>query len=270
MQYFKHYSGVKNSESLSVLEDKLGFAGIGRYWRMLEYLVENFDGDSPTFRIHRRNVRELLRLRSWNDCGTFMECFGNVRGIFVNHSENVYEIDAPILLELQSRDFKRARTDRASSAPKIKSKNKIKNKEEDKEKENKTKEKVSELDEYFEIAKAFWKEATGTGAMANAKKKIANHINSPEKKESLLEAIKNYGEVLKVETDRPIKTSLDTFIGSPERGLYYLDYIDVGCVDDARKRASRKNSVASQKKTKNQQLLENHQILFEKIERGEL
>ena len=24
MQYFKHYSGVKNSESLSVLEDKLG------------------------------------------------------------------------------------------------------------------------------------------------------------------------------------------------------------------------------------------------------
>ena len=130
--------------------------------------------------------------------------------------------------------------------------------------------KESELEDFFKVAKAFWIEATGTTAMGNARTKISNHINSLQKKENLLEAIKNYGEVLKVETDRPIKTSLDTFIGSPERGLYYLDYIDVGCVDDARKRASRKNSVASQKKTKNQQLLENHQILFEKIERGEL
>ena len=143
--------------------------------------------------------------------------------------------------------FSRVAQGLPKACPSLMEKDKEKEKDKDKEKD---KEKESELETFFATAKAFWKEATGTGTMANAKKKINNHINSSEKREALLLAIKNYGEVLKVESDRPIKTSLDTFIGSPERGLYYLDYVDSICVEDARKRASRKNSVALKSSSK--------------------
>lgn len=120
LRWFKHYVDASQSESLASFEEELGFEGMGRYWRLLEFLAKNFDGKEPTFRIHRRNVREMLRHRSWNDCRTFMERFGNVRGLLVEYSENVYEIKAPILLELLSRDFKLARQERAETAPKNK------------------------------------------------------------------------------------------------------------------------------------------------------
>lgn len=136
MKWFKHHVDANLSESLSSLIEDLGFEGYGRYWRLLEFLANQFDGIDDTFRVHRSIVRATLRLRSWNDCDTLVERIANVRGMYVERIGNVYEMKCPILLELLGRDFKKARSGRAQAAPKIKnkikSKTKIKNKNENK------------------------------------------------------------------------------------------------------------------------------------------
>lgn len=128
MQFFKHYSKASESESLARLIDETGIIGYGRYWLLLEYLTDLFDGESTSFRIHSRIIRELFRIRSWTELDSFADRLATVRGMVLKRNGTVFEIEAPILLELQSRDFKKARTERANTAPKIKNKNKIKNK----------------------------------------------------------------------------------------------------------------------------------------------
>lgn len=127
MKWFKHYCNVEFSEALSVLESKYGFEGLGRYWRFVEFLGREFDGETINFKFERSKLRALFRFRSWNDLESFADHLTIIPGIDVKRMGNVYEIKAPILLELQSRDFKKTRSDRTPTAPKIKIKNKIKN-----------------------------------------------------------------------------------------------------------------------------------------------
>lgn len=133
MKWLKHYNNCLNSESLADLIRENGFEGYGRYWALLEYLAALFDGESVSFRVPIENVRALLRIRSWNELDSFAERLSTVSGLDVKRSGNVYEIEAPILLNLQDRDFKKSRKASDDDAPKIK--NKSKNKEQDKEKE---------------------------------------------------------------------------------------------------------------------------------------
>lgn len=130
MQWFKHFSSAHNSESLDKLLNELGFDGYGRYWRLLEFLCELFDGDSVNFTIHKRTLRDTLRFRSTLKLDSYLVAIGLQHGYNVIVNKDTYEIEAPILLELQSRDYKKARSKRAPTAPK----NKIKSKEIDKEK----------------------------------------------------------------------------------------------------------------------------------------
>jgi hypothetical protein len=132
MRWFKHYSDAEFSESLSKLEAKFGFEGLGRYWRFVEFLNRQFDGVDVCFTIESSKIRQLLRFRSLNDWRSFADQLAIIRGLKLDHSGNVCEIKAPILLELQGRDFKKARQGRAKTAPKRK--NRLdKDKEEDKE-----------------------------------------------------------------------------------------------------------------------------------------
>lgn len=130
MQYFKHYCNARRSESLTSLIKELGFAGYGRYWALLEYLGADFDGETTVFRIPCETIRELLRFRSVSDAGLFLERLATYPGkvpdlsrkgpgLIANRYENVFEINAPILLDLLDRDFKRARRVRAETASRI-------------------------------------------------------------------------------------------------------------------------------------------------------
>lgn len=127
MRWFKHYSNAGDSECLAELERKFGFEGLGRYWKFIEFLNSRFDGTDCHFRVPREVLRALFRHRSWNSQRSFVLQLATIRGLKIECSGNVYEIDAPILLELQGRDFKKARSDRGSTAPKNKIKNKMKN-----------------------------------------------------------------------------------------------------------------------------------------------
>lgn len=133
MKYFKHYSNARRSESLSILIADHGLEAYARYWILLEFLAEEFDGESTSFRYHSSTIRELLRIQSWTKLRLVADQLSTVRGIALRQNETVFEIEAPILLDLLNRDFKKARTERAPSAVYIK--NKIKDKEEDKEEE---------------------------------------------------------------------------------------------------------------------------------------
>lgn len=109
MKWFKHYTGTLGSESMSNLIRDCGLEGYARYWILLEYLASLFDGESASFRVPIEIIRGLFRVRSWNGLDMVVERLTTVRGINIKRSGNVYEIEAPILLELLDRDFKKAR-----------------------------------------------------------------------------------------------------------------------------------------------------------------
>lgn len=120
MKWFKHYSGALQSESLADLLRDTGLQGYARYWILLEHLASIFDGESDSFRIPIETIRGLFRIRSWTELETFCERLATIRGLNIKRNGNVFEIKAPILLELQDRDFKNARNKRADVAPNIK------------------------------------------------------------------------------------------------------------------------------------------------------
>jgi len=126
MKYFKHYSDVRNSESIANLLEELGLEGYARYWILLELLAELYDGTSTKFKIHKRTLRTALRFRSGLQADSYAVAIGLQPGYTVVVTETHYFIDAAILSELQSRDYKKARSDRATTAPKNKNKNKNK------------------------------------------------------------------------------------------------------------------------------------------------
>lgn len=126
MKWFKHFSNAHTSESLDDIIDKFGFEGYGRYWRLLEYLSEIFDGECVKFRVHKRTLRDCMRFRSTLKLRYYLVAIGLQRGYNVIETDNHFEIEAPILLELKDRDFKNMRKQREQSAPKREIENKIK------------------------------------------------------------------------------------------------------------------------------------------------
>lgn len=126
LRWFKHYSDAEHSDGLATLILKGGFEAYGRYWRLLEFLSARFDGECVNFTFHSSIIRQLLRLRSATNLGTFTDLTATIRGLNVELIGNEVKIYAPILLDLQDRDFKKSRKNREQNAPKNKIKNKIK------------------------------------------------------------------------------------------------------------------------------------------------
>jgi hypothetical protein len=127
LKWFKHYSDVEFSASLSKFEAELGFEGLGRYWRLVEFLSRQFTGNGTIFKIERSKLRQLLRFRSWNDLESFVDHLAIIDGIDVDRSGIIYEINSPILLDLQAKDFGKSRSDRKPTAAKNKNKKENKN-----------------------------------------------------------------------------------------------------------------------------------------------
>lgn len=146
MRWFKHYTDTKHSLSLADLEQDLGFEGIGRYWRFIEFIASMYQTDTdqspngwPLFRVHSSIIRETLRIRSWNGLRSFVERLATIRGLNLEWKGNILEIEAPILLELKDRDFKETRKKREQNAPKRKRKRKEREEEEEREEEKEKK-----------------------------------------------------------------------------------------------------------------------------------
>lgn len=151
MQFFKHYNSASDSEFLQLVVEKYGLIRYAHWFRLLELLCKHFDGESILIRLTRKEIIEKLKIKPSSVdeiIGQFVLLDPKQAVIklpgkgqlvpsyelpsdYLGATENlVIIIEAPILIDLQDRDFKRARKDRALPAPKNKTKNK--NKEEEK------------------------------------------------------------------------------------------------------------------------------------------
>jgi hypothetical protein len=140
--WIKHYSNARQSEFLSKLYAEFGWEGYGRYWGLLEFLAKDYAGGDPVFHISKHELRGLLAIQSWTKLELFLNWISTESQPNSNQTQtklvlkfnpqgSIYQVEAPILLDLLNRDFKRARKERAKDAPREekirKDKDKIKN-----------------------------------------------------------------------------------------------------------------------------------------------
>lgn len=106
MRWFKHFCDASDSVKLNRLVDELGVDGYGRYWLLLELLAGEFDGNSTTFKVHSRKISAKVQIKFSKKLATFMQKLSDFSLLTFKTNGKVYEIDCPIMLELQSKDSK--------------------------------------------------------------------------------------------------------------------------------------------------------------------
>ena len=119
MKWFKHHSDVRVSNSVSNVLGELGVSGYGRYWILLELMAQKFDGkNDDVFAFGVRELRESLRFNQGKQLISYLEAIAKQGVIEFQASDKLIEIRSSILLDLLGRDFKKARSGRAQTAPK--------------------------------------------------------------------------------------------------------------------------------------------------------
>lgn len=220
MRWFKHYSNANTNPMIQEIIASKGLDFAMRYWLLLEYLCEEFKEDSTEFNIStsvfssRIHIKHIKKLESFAQVLTEISAKFDGNSIEIQKiSNNFWKIKTDILLKLMSRDYKKARTNRAPTAPK--KENKKKNK-----KENKNivqlSDKSDELDFDFEYIYNAYPKKQG-------KKKgfeiMRREIKTPEDRDNLILAIDNYSLEVKQKDPEFIKM-FSTFMGS------WTDWID--------------------------------------------
>lgn len=127
MKWIKHYADCTHSDFLSGLINDLGYEGYGRYWALLELFATKIEEEHVLtkhvkFNVPSEVIRRLVRIRSWTELDSFADRIATERGLKMKRIGNVFEIEAPILLDLLHSDFKKSRRDPERIPPKNKNK----------------------------------------------------------------------------------------------------------------------------------------------------
>jgi len=137
MKFFKHFCDAHRGKSLRGIRRKLGVAGIGMYWIIVELCGEKLEKEESELFDESHCVFEFDLKHFCNELGIKPKRLENILRTFSEHSlfvpecsEDIVKIKMPKLLESLDRDSRRARQERGPDAPKIKKKIKIKNKKE--------------------------------------------------------------------------------------------------------------------------------------------
>lgn len=133
MKWFKHYHNASSSLKLQALISELGVEGYGQYWLLLELLCEKFDGETPVVHLFSNEISAKVGIKFSKKLQTFVQKLADFSLISYEISGKVYKINASILLDLQSKDFKFATKQRHQNDSKTTLRIKNKNKEEEKE-----------------------------------------------------------------------------------------------------------------------------------------
>ncbi|MGB1290503.1 MAG: conserved phage C-terminal domain-containing protein [Pseudoalteromonas sp.] len=118
LPWIKHFTNVSDSDVVSQIIDELGMVGYGRYWRLLELLGKRFDENTTKFKITKRDLREAMRFSNDTQLHAFMVALATHSAVTGNPKGRHYELESSIISDLQHRDFKRARRDRAKTKTK--------------------------------------------------------------------------------------------------------------------------------------------------------
>lgn len=139
-KYFKHYENADDSEFVQKVIKKLGLVGYAQWMLLLELMVSKYNGKSILIRLTVQEVATKLRIKSSRShfiISQFSELSNNEVITKLESNDNqanfdgfIIIISAPILSDLQAKDFGRQRSVRAKSAPRLEIEdNKIKDEE---------------------------------------------------------------------------------------------------------------------------------------------
>ncbi len=188
MQWFKHYTNVDDSNYISHIRAELGLKGYARYWILLEMMGKKFDGISTDFVFSAHDLKHKLEFHRDSDMENFLTCLSlehsspNQVPIMSHRSVNqTIIISTSILLELQGRDFKKARSGRSETAPKIKDKR-------DKNICTQT-QSVGHSFDFEALYKLFPKRSKGSMKKKTGMDRLKKKITTPEKYETLKRAV---------------------------------------------------------------------------------
>lgn len=99
MKWFKHDTDCDHSEGLSYLIDHEGFAGYGRWFRLLEIVADKIDSTDKCYvEYSTQKWCSLLGLKQ-KKLKTFLELTENKLKTKVVYSENIIKIEIPNLLK---------------------------------------------------------------------------------------------------------------------------------------------------------------------------
>jgi hypothetical protein len=187
MKWFKHYHNADTSKDLGWIISDMGLEGYARYWLLMELLFENFDGQQTVFEIPWRRVSTKLSMRTKRQLNQFeLQLKSNsvpIKLLFKN-SKIIFETSIP--LELMGRDFKKARSERGKTAPKILD---IRNKNEEYAKspnennsqlENSVKTFDDQFSKFFQDVK-FWLAENNLRFSQNQISRICKEFETPDK-----------------------------------------------------------------------------------------
>lgn len=196
MQFFKHYHNASSSLKLQKLLHEMGAEGYGQYWLLLELLCEKFDGESSLIELHFEEISAKVRIKFGKKLETFVQKLSDFSLLSFQISGKVYKIDAPILFDLQAKDFKFATKKRLSSDSK-----REEEREKNKDKRIKREEKEELSPAYFEssdrlnfaqFVDLFNRHLGGVGKI-----KFENHLQTGP----VVTHFANYSQKLKGEAD---------------------------------------------------------------------
>lgn len=117
--FIKHYNTASHSITIQEIFKNGGHKSYAIYWLLIELLSQKFDGECVIIDLHEQELCKHLRVRSDSLVKELVKIC-NSSLTLVKSSGNIHNFNAPILLDLLHRDYKRARSERGKGAPKNK------------------------------------------------------------------------------------------------------------------------------------------------------
>lgn len=223
MKFFKHFTDAHRGRSMQVLLKNLGMAGVGRYWLFVELCAEKLHKAKDEeyteahchFEFERAYLMRSLGYANLKQCSSYLHALAELGLCSVSDSAEVFSCSMPKLLECMDRDSKRARTERAPSAPKRK------RKKEEKEKEYLKKFEV----EATRLAEKYRTLFPGTTTGSKYLDRFFNQLKTPEDIQSFETSMDHYRRLLDAQQWRDPKTSVENYLGTKQSGFFWREFI---------------------------------------------
>ena len=138
MRWFKHYSDASDDAFIEGLEDKFGWEGYGRWWKLLEIIAKSMDKNSDPSAEHSWVKWQSLLKGKRNKLDSFLIHCQNEMKINLEQNGNILKINCPKLLELRDEYNRKSGHTTDTCQDKLPPKTKeIRTKKEEKEKDKK-------------------------------------------------------------------------------------------------------------------------------------
>lgn len=108
MKWFKHMSDASDDAFIEELEDKFGWEGYGRWWKLLEIIARAMDKNNEPFAIHSWVKWSLFLKGKRNKVSLFLVALQDQGKITLEQNGDILKITCPKLLELRDEYTKRS------------------------------------------------------------------------------------------------------------------------------------------------------------------